>query len=285
VQRGCRIEEPAALPELYVRADRQRLTQVMLNLLSNAVKYNRPRGSAAIVMEPTEREGIPRLRIGVRDTGPGIAPEHLARVFQPFERLGAERSGEEGTGLGLALSRRLVEAMDGTLTVASTPGEGSTFWVELVLETSPLERFARSDRGAASASPARESLPVAKILYIEDNLANLTLVETILDSEPGILLVPALQGQLGLELAFEHRPDLILLDLHLPDIPGTEVLRRLQDDARTREIPVVVISADAMQGSVQKLLQSGARAYLTKPLEVDQFLDTVHRFLDEGGGR
>jgi PAS domain S-box-containing protein len=280
VQRGCRIEDGEPLPEIYVRGDRQRLTQVLLNLLSNAIKYNLPEGSAGVAWELSEGEGRSRLRIGVRDTGPGIAPEHLGRIFEPFERLGAERSGEEGTGLGLALSRRLVEAMGGCLTVESTPGEGSTFWVELVVETSPLERLSRLEGTGASAGSA-PALPTAKILYIEDNLANLTLVETILASEPEIVLVPALQGQLGLELALEHEPDLILLDLHLPDIPGTEVLRRLQEYPRTRDIPVVVISADAMRGSVQRLMQSGARAYLTKPLEVDQFLDTVRRFLDE----
>jgi PAS domain S-box-containing protein len=159
VQRGCRIDEPGDLPEIHVRADRQRLTQVLLNLLSNAVKYNRPGGSATVVWEvegPGDGDGGGgRLRIGVRDTGPGIAEESLLRIFEPFERLGAERSGEEGTGLGLALSRRLVEAMGGTLTVESTEGRGSTFWVELRREVSPVERLENGERSRPAAVPPR----------------------------------------------------------------------------------------------------------------------------------
>jgi PAS domain S-box-containing protein len=278
-QRGCRLEDAPHIPDLHVRADHQRLTQVLLNLLSNAVKYNRPGGSAGIVWELAGTDGEPRLRIGVRDTGPGIPAANLERVFEPFERLDAESSGEEGTGLGLALSRRLVEAMGGSLEVESRVGEGSTFWVELRTEQSPLERYGETEKRSAAEKAPTAALPTATILYIEDNLANLTLVETILDMEPGITLLPALQGQLGQELACEHHPDLILLDLHLPDIPGSEVLRRLKNNPSTREIPVVVISADAMQDRVDQLLTNGASAYLTKPLDVDQFLATVRRFL------
>jgi CheY-like chemotaxis protein len=214
----------------------------------------------------------------VRDNGPGIAPEDLHRVFAPFDRLGAERTGEEGTGLGLALSQRLVEAMGGTLTLDSTLGQGCTFWIDLDVEVSPMERLGRTNGNAAAAFPS-STLPSATILYIEDNLANLTLIESILALEQAVDLIPALQGQLGIELARQHRPDLILLDLHLPDIPGTEVLRRLQEDSTTRDIPVVVISADATRGSIEKLLQNGARAYLTKPVDVDQFLETVRKEL------
>jgi PAS domain S-box-containing protein len=280
-QRACRVQERVDFPDVYVRADRQRLTQVMLNLLSNAVKYNRPGGSVTVLWETVGDPEARRGRIGVRDTGQGIAPEDLGRIFAPFERLGAERSGEEGTGLGLALSRRLVEAMGGTLTIDSVPGQGSTFWAELDVEVSPLQRLANGDGKALGPAASSGTLPSATILYIEDNLANLTLVETILSLEPAITLIPALQGQLGHELACEHRPDLILLDLHLPDIPGTEVLRRLQENPATRDIPVVVISADATHGSIEKLLRSGARAYLTKPLDVDQFLETVTEALGE----
>ena len=269
------------MPGVYVHADRQRLTQVMLNLLSNAVKYNRPGGSVSVVWEQVAGGTQPRGRIGVRDTGPGIAPGDVERVFAPFERLGAERTGEEGTGLGLALSRRLVEAMGGTLTVETVPGEGSTFWTELAVEVGPLERLGLADGETVPGASAAGTLPRATILYIEDNLANLTLVETILALEPAITVIPALQGQLGHELAVEHRPDLILLDLHLPDIPGTEVLRRLQENPATRDIPVVVISADAMGGTIETLMRSGARAYLTKPRDVDQFLDTVVKVLAE----
>jgi PAS domain S-box-containing protein len=281
VQRGCYVQEVAELPEVYVRADRQRLTQVLLNLLSNAVKYNRPGGSVSIVWGEGGADGeASRFRIGVRDTGLGIAEADLERIFAPFERLHAERTGEEGTGLGLALSRRLVEAMGGTLTAESTPGLGSTLWAELDLDCSPVERMRRVT-GAPQAGGTATAFPEAVILYVEDNLANLTLVETILAMEPKIVLIPALQGQLGHELAVEHQPDLILLDLHLPDIPGEEVLRRLQENSRTSDIPVIVISADATDASIDRLMGSGARAYLTKPLDVDEFLETVLRVLRE----
>src|SRR5690606_37155720 len=159
-------------------------------------------------------------------------------------------------------------------------GEGSTFWITLDVEASPLERLGQAEGKTRAFAPG--TLPRATILYIEDNLANLTLVESILELEPEIDLIPALQGQLGLELACEHQPDLVLLDLHLPDVPGAEVLRRLQDHPATREVPVVVISADATPGNIEKLLRSGARAYLTKPLDVDQFLAAVLEALNEG---
>jgi CheY-like chemotaxis protein len=261
-----------------VRADRQRLIQVLQNLHSNAIKYNRPGGEVSVEWEPVGTGPQPRGRIGVRDTGPGIAPADIDRLFEPFERLGAEQTGEEGTGLGLVLSRRLVEAMGGTLTLDTVVGEGSTFWVTLQVESSPLKRLGQAEEKVRVVAPG--TLPRATILYIEDNLANLTLVETILELEPEIDLIPALQGQLGVELAREHRPGLILLDLHLPDLPGGEVLRRLQDHPATRDIPVVVISADATPGSIEKLLRSGARAYLTKPLDVDQFLAAVAEALN-----
>jgi CheY-like chemotaxis protein len=278
VQRGCQVLERAEIPAVHVCADRQRLIQVLLNLLSNAIKYNRPGGEVWVEWEPVGTGPQQRGRIGVRDTGPGIAAADVDRLFEPFERLGAEQSDEEGTGLGLALSRRLVEAMGGTLTLDTVVGEGSTFWATLQVEASPLQRLGQAEEKVLAVAPG--TLPSATILYIEDNLANLTLVETILELEPEIDLIPALQGQLGVELACEHHPDLILLDLHLPDIPGAEVLRRLQDHPATRDIPVVVISADATPGSIEKLLRSGARAYLTKPLDVDQFLAAVAEALN-----
>ncbi|MBA2245178.1 MAG: PAS domain S-box protein, partial [Gemmatimonadetes bacterium] len=280
---GVRIDECCPFPELYVRADRQRLTQVLLNLLSNAIKYNHRGGRVCVRWEMKEAragEGA-RLRLGVQDTGPGIAPEKQEQLFVPFERLGAEQSGIEGTGLGLALSKRLVEAMGGSLTVESTVGEGSTFWVEFAHEPSPLERLAASGGVRPDAPEAVTGAPAATVLYVEDNLANLALIESILESRPEITLVTALQGQMGLELAAQHHPDLILLDLHLPDLRGDEVFKRLQSDPRTRGIPVVVITADAMPGRIKQLMQEGVRAYLTKPLDVDEFLDTVDGILAE----
>jgi CheY-like chemotaxis protein len=189
-------------------------------------------------------------------------------------------SNVEGTGLGLALSRRLVEAMGGELTVSSKVGEGSTFRVRLRAVESPLLRLARRAPPEAAA-PAVEAADVrpARLLYIEDNLANVSLIETILAGRPQVTLVTALQGGLGLDLARQHGADLLLLDLHLPDVPGDEVLVRLRADPRTAHIPVVVISADATPGRIDRLLRSGAHAYLTKPLDVDQFLDVVDGIL------
>jgi PAS domain S-box-containing protein len=274
-QRGCRIDEPAAVDETWhVQADRQRLAQVLLNLLSNAAKYNRPGGTIAVGGEADERT----VRIHVHDTGPGIPEDKLEQVFVPFERLGAEQSDVEGTGLGLALSRRLVDAMGGALSVTSTVGKGSTFTVVL-----PRTDAASVNGGGAvhvlTEGTAGANGGPATLLYIEDNLANLTLIETILANRPEITLMSALQGQLGLDLAWEHRPDVILLDLNLPDLPGDEVLARLRSDERTRETPVIVISADATHGRSDSLLGGGAQAYLTKPLDVEQFLGTIDRLL------
>jgi signal transduction histidine kinase/ActR/RegA family two-component response regulator len=253
----------------YVRADSQRLKQVMLNLLSNAVKYNREGGEVQVSVDAVDSG---RTRIAVADTGLGIDPESLAKLFTPFERLGAG-ADVQGTGLGLALSRSLVEAMDGTLDVESTPGEGSTFTVEL----------GRGEPAAVAAAEDEERELIAervydgerRLLYIEDTLANVRLVEEILQSRPSVRILPAGMGRLGLELAAEHQPDLILLDLHLPDIGGEQVLARLKEDERTRDIPVVVLSADATDRTRGPLLEDGARAYLTKPIGVGDLLDVV----------
>jgi PAS domain S-box-containing protein len=277
-QRGCTIEDEVAIDdEWHVEADRQRLAQVLLNLLSNAAKYNRPGGTIAVGGERVDG----RVRISVRDTGAGVAANRLEHLFVPFERLGAEQSDVEGTGLGLALSKRLVEAMGGTLTVESEPGVGSTFTVDLAYVESPLDRIARGGEGAPPAD--ERAGRAASVLYIEDNLANLSLIETILLGRPEITLIPALQGQLGLDLAWEHDPDVILLDLHLPDVTGAEVLRRLRQDARTRATPVIVISADATSGQADRLIELGAQGYLTKPLDVDRFLAVLDEMVGDGG--
>ena len=260
-----RAPEAAAL---YALADRQRLNQVLLNLLSNAVKYTPEGGTVTLICE--EAAGG-RVRFEVRDTGPGIPPEKLGQLFTPFERLGV--SGVEGTGLGLALSKGLAEAMGGTMGAESRVGQGSAFWVELAKAGNPEPQVAR----AAAGEPAVAREKGSTVLYIEDNLSNLRLIEHLLSRRPGVRLLSAIQGRLGLDLAREHRPGLILLDLHLPDVPGEEVLRRLKEDPRTQQIPVVVISAEASPGHVQRLLAAGASGYLTKPIDVRELL----RLLDE----
>ncbi len=263
-QRQIQITGPANIHPGYVLADRQRLKQVLLNFLSNAVKYNRTGGTVTLTCEELSTE---RLRIKVRDTGGGIPKDKQSRLFIPFERLGVERTGVDGTGIGLALSKRLVELMDGEIGVESEVGRGSTFWVEFPLVEGPVERYERllGDLPAPAASGVGHARTV---LYIEDNLANLELIQRILAPRPGIKLLSAMQGRLGLDLARQHHPDLILLDLHLPDITGDEILRRLHENLETSRIPVVVISADATQGQGERLMALGAWAYLAKPLDV-----------------
>lgn len=269
-ERNVRLGENAPeIGDVYVRADRQRLKQVFLNLLSNAIKYNRDGGTVTATCEQAPGD---RMRITVSDTGHGIPQEKMDRLFAPFERIGAERTDIEGTGLGLALSKRLVEAMNGSIGVESEVGRGSTFWVELPLTESPFERLIQvGDKGVA---PASREAPVQPrtVLYIEDNLTNFRLIEHIMAVRPGIKLLPAMQGWVGLDLARQHRPDIALVDLHLPDIQGDEVLRRLQADSRTRGIPVIIISADATPGEVERLLAAGASAYLTKPIDTEELL-------------
>ncbi len=258
----------------YVFADAQRLKQVLLNLFSNAVKYNHRGGEVVITCEQDFAE---RIRLIVRDTGAGIPADRLDRLFIPFQRLGAERTAVEGTGLGLALSRRLVESMGGSIGVETTPEVGSTFWIKLprAKPTAPVAPPDWVENPAAPVAPAT-------VLYIEDNLSNLKLIESLFAQRPATKLIVAMQGRTGLDLARLHQPDLILLDLHLPDIMGDEVLTILQADAATRDLPVVMLSADATSGQGEKLRAAGARDYLTKPLEVRQFLHVINTILRAG---
>ncbi len=268
--------ELAGLGCRYVTADRQRLKEVFLNLLSNAVKFNL--NSGRITFACQEADEGKWLRFSIRDTGRGISTEMLPRIFVPFERLGAERSGIEGTGLGLALSKRLVEAMGGVIGVESSLGEGSNFWVELPLVEGPLEKIEREE-SVPSQVTSVASRKKYTVLYVEDNLSNLNLIKRLLEFKTETRLLTAMQGGLGIELAREHKPNLILLDLNLPDIAGLEVLHRLQAEEATRSIPVVIISADAMPSQIERLRAAGARAYLTKPLDVKKFIAVMDEIL------
>jgi PAS domain S-box-containing protein len=267
--------------DLYVRADRQRLKQVLLNLLANSVKYNRPRGSVLVTSKTNDAHTV---AIRVSDTGIGIAAEHIERLFVPFDRLGAESSGVEGTGVGLSLSLRLVQAMEGELSVVSTPGEGSTFVVVLPSAAGPedlaqevviadAERQMTFDEGYG----ARGTL-----LYIEDNLTNLHLMQRIVARRPGVRLLHASHGRMGLDLARTGHADVILLDLHLPDMSGAEVLRRLRAEATTSDVPVYIVSADATAGQVGLMRSAGAVGYLTKPLDVRRVLELLDAVLEDG---
>jgi CheY-like chemotaxis protein len=259
-------------------ADHQRVKQIITNLLTNGVKYNRPGGSVTISF--TAQSGY--VRIAVQDTGLGIDADKIGRLFDPFDRLDADVSGIEGTGLGLTISRSLAEAMGGSLTVESMVGHGSTFALNLPMTEAPPDAIEPTD---AAQAVALADLATARhaVLYVEDNAANRVLVQRILEWRPSVDLITATDGKTGLALAQERRPCLVLLDLHLPDVSGRDVLEALQGDRRTADVPVVILSADASPGQIQRLLDAGAHAYLTKPIVVRELLETLDGILEPGG--
>jgi len=258
-----------------VRADPQHLKQVLVNLLSNAIKYNHAGGAVTLTCD----EDGDRVRLHVTDTGPGVAPQLHERLFAPFDRLDAASKGIEGTGLGLALSKGLMEAIGGSLGVESQEGAGSTFWMELPLATTS-SNFLEAPMDAGSSQQTNETL-TATVLYIEDNVGNVRLMERLMVHRPNVRLITALEGKLGFELARQQRPDLILLDVHMPDLSGYEVLELLRDDDGTASIPVVMLSADASHEQVRKFSDAGARDYLTKPLDLQIFLSQLEFYLSE----
>ncbi len=262
----------------HVLADQQRLKQVLLNVITNAIKYNCDAGTVTISAEEVEGN---RLRLKVRDTGPGIKPGSETKLFTPFERLGAEQTGVEGTGLGLALSKRLLEVMGGSIGVENNPDRGATFWMELPLVKDPVAQAQTAIADLPAPAPPEPQQRERIVLYVEDNLSNITLIEHIIVHRPHVKLVAAMQGRLGLDLAREHRPDLILLDLHLPDISGEDVLQGLRQQPELRNTPVIVISADATRGRIERLLSMGVLDYLPKPLDIKRFLQLLDGCLSE----
>jgi signal transduction histidine kinase/CheY-like chemotaxis protein len=257
----------------HVLADRKRLLQVLLNLLSNAVNYNQRNGGITVWWEKPS-DGL--VKVGVTDQGIGIKPEHQALLFNPFERLEAQSSGVEGVGIGLALSQRLMRAMESELKVTSVPGEGSTFWCQLLEAEGGVKRYERLASKDQPLTGRRDFAVPRTILYIEDNVANLALVERILEEfDRPYRVIPAMQGRMGVDLAREHLPDLILLDLHLPDIAGEEVMTQLREGAPTASIPVVVISADVTPGRLSRLMEAGANAQLSKPIEAMDLIKVI----------
>jgi signal transduction histidine kinase len=264
-------------PERYSQADRRRLKQVILNLVSNAIKYSdHHEGRVLLSLEAMERNGIAGHRLSVRDNGPGLSAEQQKRLFTPFDRLGAEMGRIEGTGLGLVLTKYLVEAMQGEIGVQSEPGKGSSFMVWLPYAESPSISSTAVVRKAAMV-PTPVKTTAARVLYIEDNPANRQLVAAIIRQRPSIELVLANSGQDGLSVLKHGDFDLLLLDLHLPDLSGQAILAHIRRDARLKSMPVVVVSADATPENTQALLAAGAQDYLSKPFEVAALLEIIDR--------
>ena len=264
---------PATASATLVHADRMRLKQVIINLLSNAIKYNRPGGSVTVRWQPCAPAGV---RMTVTDTGAGLAPDQVARLFESFNRLGRESSDEQGTGIGLVVSRRLVELMGGRIGAESVEGVGSTFWVELV----SAAHAAPVDETDPAAPPiTTPTLPAGKtmhrVLYIEDNPANLKLVEQLIERRPDLRMLSAGDAVYGIELARTARPQLIIMDINLPGIDGFEALRLLRTDPVTCGIPVVALSVNAQPRDEARGLKAGFFRYLTKPLQVRVFMDTL----------
>jgi PAS domain S-box-containing protein len=256
----------------FVKADRTRVKQVLINLLSNAIKYNRAGGTVEVICTLSASH---RTRIGVHDTGNGLPPEKLAQLFQPFNRLGQEAGSEEGTGIGLVVSKRLVELMDGAIGAQSTVGVGSVFWIELQSTHAPRLVAAATEPKTSNPSRAHAAAPAHTLLCVEDNPANLMLVEKLLERRRDIRLLVAKDGISGIEMARTARPDIILMDINLPGISGLTALGILAEDPDTMHIPVIALSANAMPGDIARGLAAGFFRYLTKPIKVNEFMDTV----------
>lgn len=263
--------------ETYVKADRLRLKQVLLNLISNAIKYNRERGWVAIEVDAQHRDNI---QVNIKDSGYGIEAEKLSLLFQPFQRLGAERSQIEGTGIGLVIVRRLVELMSGRVTVSSVPGEGSVFSLEIPRAERPSQpkQTIKTDGGGL------QQIAQATVLYVEDNADNRFLMERFFSRIPGIRLLLTETGRSGIEIAAAENPNLILLDIHLPELDGYQVLNALRQSKETAKIPVVAVSAAANEQDIRKGLAAGFDDYLTKPLNLDILTEVVLKFCKARGG-
>jgi CheY-like chemotaxis protein/anti-sigma regulatory factor (Ser/Thr protein kinase) len=284
---GLRFEDRTlgkALPSILV--DPTRFSQVLLNLLSNAIKYNRPKGVVAIDVEEILPTGM--VKILISDTGPGVAPEDMGQLFEPFNRLGAEMTDIEGTGIGLAISKRLVELMGGRIEVASDVGVGTTFWIEFPIETlgkdlapAPAQLPSHSFHARTTGGPSEPVVPEStgiKVLYVEDNPVNMDLVVLAFERHRDLELLTATNAMRGLEIARTQRPDVILMDIRLPEMNGIEALEVLRGMKQTRKIPVIAVTAHAMEAQREAGMEAGFDAYLTKPLDIPELLKAVRQF-------
>jgi len=262
---------PPNLP-YFVRADQTRVKQVLINLLSNAIKYNKTEGSVTVtctLMHPD------LIRISIRDTGAGLAPEQLAQLFQPFNRLGQKETDTEGTGIGLVVSKRLIECMEGNIGVESTVGQGSVFWIELNRIHEPQATAPAAGTAMVDTLQVQCGEPLRTLLYVEDNPANMMLVEDLIARRSDMRLLSAKNGHQGIKMARENQPDVILMDINLPGISGIQALKILAKDPVTAHIPVVALSANAMPRDIEKGLEAGFFRYLTKPIKVTEFMTTL----------
>lgn len=273
------VHYPTCLQSIYVLADYRHLKQVLINLLSNAIKYNRTNGSVEVsCCDGTNG----RIRISVRDTGEGLSAQKLAHLFQPFNRLGQETGTIKGTGIGLVVSKRLVELMGGTIDANSTEGVGSVFWIELDMAASPpaSAQAGALSGGALSHTPEQAVVAPRTLLCVEDNPANLELIQDLIAPRTDMRLLTATDGPSGIALARAQQPDLILMDINLPGISGFEALKILQQDPATRRIPVLALSANAMSGDIEKGLAAGFYRYITKPIQINNFMAVLDQALE-----
>ncbi len=274
---GIRVVFAKPDVSLWASADRTRIKQVFVNLLSNAIKYNRVGGSVEVSSRPRPED---RVRVSFQDTGEGLTPHKLANLFQPFNRLGQEAGVKEGTGIGLVVSKQLVELMGGSIGVESTVGVGSVFWIELNATSAGQTGHAGTSPVAALLPDTRDGAHRRTVLYVEDNPANLMLVTKLLARRPDICLLSAKDGRSGVEMAQASRPDVILMDINLPGTSGVAALRILAANPSTALIPVVAVSANAMPRDIEKGLEAGFFRYLTKPIKVTEFMNTLDLALE-----
>jgi PAS domain S-box-containing protein len=276
-KRGIRMSFPRFDHPCFVNADRTRVKQILINLLSNAIKYNQADGSVVIECAASLPDNI---RVSIRDTGAGLPPEKLAQLFQPFNRLGQEGSAEEGTGIGLVVTKRLVELLGGAIGVESAVGVGSVFWVEFNSASAPSITDDASEPAASAHTQVKSGARLRTLLYVEDNPANLQLVEQLIARRPDMRLLTAVNGNLGIELARAAQPEVILMDINLPGMSGTEAMQILRKDPATAHIPVVALSANAIPHDIERGLQAGFFRYLTKPIKVNEFMEALDMALD-----
>jgi PAS domain S-box-containing protein len=276
-KKGILMRFPHFNAPCFVDADRTRLKQVMVNLLTNAIKYNRTNGSVDVTFRAATPES---LHISVRDTGEGLTDLQLAQLFQPFNRLGQEDSSEEGTGIDLVVSKRLVELMGGTIGAQSTAGVGSEFWIELNLAEPPAHALDDEVDAVQDPIPLQDGAPLRTLLYVEDNQANMELVAQLISRRADMRLLRASDGLRGIAMARAHLPDVILMDINLPGISGLQALSLLRDDTLTRHIPVLALSANAMPRDIEKGLEAGFLRYLTKPIKIGEFMQALDMSLE-----